>query len=910
MKKLITLVSFFLLTLQALASDFSLGVKFFKDGLYSLASKTFQENIKSLKGDSFKKYYRFAYLSFLKTGNFEGLAALVNYWKENLPDFHAGELLALEALIKVHGGENLKDALNKEKLLSLPIDEKISFFKVLSYYPLRREDLLYVLNVASRDIDLKGALKESGFLKKVLKRAVKEEDYQLMDQLFDAYGKWFSSKEETLEYVKYLERKKRFSDALVEAEKLYKKFPADDTRLELTRVLYLNKKYQRALELLDSPRSEEERYLKAWCLFKLGKFEKIPLTIGMDVSKPELPNKLKALLSFYEGEFNFELLKKYYPELYNKAVLFSFSDQLPEEGNPHDLGYLYYERGMYSKAFDFLEKAVQNSSNSYLLPRTLFLIGKLGSFNRDVANVVYTQLMTGFQNTPYYREAILPAAKSFLYIGNTVVALKLLSYAESQLGIKNEELYSLLGRAYITTGDYKSAVRSFLRIKNIRGEPVTFLAKALFKTSREKEAFKVLKKAIERKEVFPEVNGGRTVYLARLLGKESELKKLKFETEVVETMAWIVSGDFKQLEANLSELNGNNRVAASLYLAFYLEEKAPKRAAEFITYALSGAVDPEAERFFRRYLNYLTYIFGDFAPLFLNDPKFIAYNPENSIAGIDTLISKAQEYISSGELSKAYGLLKLALQRVSSNSVKRKIVSQLVSIDLKQRLFNRALADILLLPKDTQEDRDFVNYLRFKILLAEGKLVDAFDTAKKIKNLNNIPPNERPLLLAKLANYYKLTGNKNKAYELAKQLISSGKLKDVDYDDLIRLAIFLEKEGFLKEAGAFISEAMKKAEKKEQKVESLFWKAAIQAELGDVDGAILNYMKIAYEYPGIEPWSSTAIYRAARLFEKKGDLKQALKLYRKVVKLKAGTKEGEVAAERVKSLLQRLKKEE
>ncbi len=910
MRKLITLTIFLLFVSQALASDFSLGVKFFKDGLYSLASKTFQENIGNLKGEAFKKYYRFAYLSFLKTGNFEGLAALVNYWKENLPNFHPGELLAIEVLIRVHDGEKIANAVDMEKLLSLPIDEKISFFKVLSNFPLKREDLFYVLKVASQDVDLKGALRESGFLKEALHRAVEEEDYQLMDQIFDVFGKWFTSKEETLEYVKYLERKKRFADALVEAEKLYKKFPADDTKLELARVLFLNKKYDEALKLLDSPKTEEEKYLKAWCLFKLGRYKEIPSTIGIDVSKPELPDKLKALLSFYEGKFDLKLLEKYYPDLYVKAVLFSFSDQLPEEGNPHDLGYLYYERGMYGKALSFLEKAVQNSSNSYLLPRTLFLIGKLGSFNKDVANVVYTQLMSSFQDTPYYREAIVPAAESFLYAGNTVVAIKLLNYAEKQLGVKSREVYSLLGRAYMNSGDYRKAANNFLKIKNIHGEDSALLAKALFEISKKKRSFSVLKRALDRGDVFPEVNGGRLIYLSRVLGRESELKKVRFGTDLVKVMAALASGDVKGLEKDIQKFKGKEKIAASLYLALHFEKSTPKRAAEFVTYAFGSAVDPEIEEFFKKYLNYLTYVSGDYEPLFLNDPKFVAYNPENSITGVDTLISKAQEYMEGGEFSKAYGLLKLALERASSDSVKRKIVLQLVSIDLKQKLFNRALADVSLLPIETQEDRDLASYLKFKTLLAQGKLIDAFDVAKRIKNLDSIPSSEKPFLLAKLANYYKLTGNKDRAYELAKQLISSKDLKGVNYDDLVRLAIFLEKEGHLKEADAFISEAMRKASKRGQKVESLFWKAAIQAELGNTDEAILNYMKIAYEYPGVEPWSSTAIYRAAQLFEKKGDLKQALKLYRKVVKLKAGTKEGEVAAEKVKSLLQRLKKEE
>ena len=662
---------------------------------------------------------------------------------------------------------------------------------------------------------------------------------------------------------------------------------------------------------MQNPRTEEEKYLKAWCYFKLGKVRKIPQIIGLDVSRPETPEKLKALINFYRGIFNFEELRKLYPELYLKAIIFSFSTEVPEKvGSPHDLGYIYYERGLYARALSTLEEAIQGAPDKLLTPRTLFLLGKLGGINADVVSTVYTELMNSYQNTPYYSEAIIPAARAYLLKGNTNLSLKLLKYAESQLKKRDDEVKKLIAIAYRNSGNYRDSVKYFLSMKKKDGEVRTFLPFDLYQLGKKKAAYKLLKFYVKRKSLYQEVKEGRFIYLSRELKRTKELKGFQFSSPVTSLLAATVTGDVNRIEKLLPSLPERERMAGALLLAKAFERKNPNKAMNYMATVLNLSTDEKISQYARQFINYLAFKSGNFEPVLFNDPKFIAYNPENNIERVDTLVSKAEDYILVGDYGKAYGLLKLALERTSSQELRKEIVKKLVYIDLKRRNFPQALKDVELLPEKSQADRDFKNFLKFKVFLAMGKLVDAYSVAQKVEDIKNIPEGERDTFIARLANYYKLTGDKERALSLLEELISSGNLKKVDYDDLIRLAIFAEKEGKLKEADLLISEAMKKAKKKEQKVESLFWKASLQAKMGNIGEAILNYMKIAYEYPEVEPWASTAIYRAAQLFEEKGDLKQALKLYRKVVKLKRGTKEGEIAAERVKSLLQRIGKEE
>jgi len=204
-----SLIVFLLLTATSYAGDLNFGVKLFKDGLYSLASKTFSENIASLSPENFKKYYKYIYLSFLKSGDFKNLKEFIRYWEKNFPKFHRGELLSLKILVGLKEGKPIEKLIRKEDLTPLPIREKISFFKTLGNFLPKSEELHYILRLASEDLELKGAVKESGFLRLALQRAVKENNTSLIDLIFETYGRWFKSKDERVQFIKYLERKKK-----------------------------------------------------------------------------------------------------------------------------------------------------------------------------------------------------------------------------------------------------------------------------------------------------------------------------------------------------------------------------------------------------------------------------------------------------------------------------------------------------------------------------------------------------------------------------------------------------------------------------------------------------------------------------------------------------------------------------
>ena len=891
---------------QALAGDLNLGVKLFKDGLYDLAAKTFESNLKSLDQQNFKEFYKYIYLSFIKSNDVKGLESLLKYWNENFPNFRRGEFLALKLFLDLKKGKPIEEAFPTE-VYSLPISEKISFFKTLKEFDSNSQQTLYILATASKDLELKGAVKEGGFLDKALKKAIKNKDSQTIDFIFDNFGRWFTSFPEKLQFIKYLERKKRFTDALVEAQKLFKENPSHQVKLELAKALYLNNRYKEALKLLDSPKTEEEKYLKAWCFFKLGQSKKIPKTLGIKIEKPQIPENLKTLLNFYSANFNLEKLKKLYPDLYAKSLIFSFSTQIPTIGNPNDLGYIYYERGLYNKALKTLEKAIQNPSDKTLTPRTLFIIGKLGSLNTQIGTVAYNQLLNNFQQSPYYKESLIPAAQIYLYSGNNLLALKLLKYAEEQLTPPPARIKNLEGIALMNMENYKQAAQKFLTSKEKNGEIRTFEAYCLYQIKNFKGTYKVLKYLVKRNDIYPQVNEGRLIYLLKKLKKEKELNNFKFHSPLTSLMAAITAKNLQQIKNIYPSLKQKERIVADLFLALNYEKNNPEKALNFASDIYARATDNSTSSFAKQLLQYLAYKSNNFTYILPNDPKFILYNPENGITSIDTLITKSDDLTENGELNEAYGLLKLALERTNLPQVKRAIVERMVQIDIKEGNYSKALKDLNLFP-DTEKDEDLKNFYKFKIYDRMNRVLDAFNTAQKIKDIKDLPLNEQPNFLAKLSHYYKLAGEKEKALKILEYLVNNTDLSKIDYDNLVKLGIFAENENRLDLAQKLFQEAIKKAQTPQQKAESLFWQASLLEKEGKEDEALINYLKISYDFSNVEPWSSTATYRAAEILEKEGKLEQALKLYEKAAKMKKGTEEGEMAREKVKSLMQRLQR--
>ncbi len=909
MKLGVLFISFFLLLASAFASDLDLGIKLYRDGMYELSAKAFEKALESAQPTELKGNLPLIASVFVRTGKFKDLEKLEVLWSSRFSGFKPGFLAGIRAILQIHKGSPIQDAINKPLLLKLTLDDRVDFFKAISMYHLKNGEKLYLLKLCDEDTEFKGAIVESGFVEKIAAEAARAKYYALLDYLFDSYGKWLSGKEFKLEYVKFLERKGRNSEALVELEKLFKKDQRDKVRYELARAYYLNGNYEKAIEVSSPLNTKEAKYLRAWSYYKLKDFDAIVKELSIDVSKPEEPKSLRVLVEFLSGNFTPGEIKEFYPNYYVRSLLFSFRDkELPSDFSSSEeifyTGYLFYERGEFKLAVSHLKRAMGNMKDPSLIPAALYLIGKLEGRNINISSMVYGEIMTKYSNTPYYRESIIPIAETQFLQGNFPATVSISKYAREQLGINNDALNKLEGLSYFYMGDYNKAVRTLLRIKEKDFEVLNALSYAFFKLGHKEKSVSVLRSIVKRKLPFSDVAFGRLIFASREAGKRGFLKGVSCPDKSLLKAMWAVcSGDVDKMRGISKEVKGTERVGL-LYVIAKLA-KSPKEAIEAYSSIEALTQRKDIEVFAHNMKMYLAFSSKTIEPLIVSDPEFIAYNPLNDISDVHSLIEKAQDYEDSGQYLKAYGLYRLSLNRLTDNNIKLRIILKMVNIDLRLMNFKKALSDANLIQREDQRSKDIYNFCLFRIYNYMGKTIKSYEFAKKVSDLNNVPKEYRVNFAGKLASYFKLSGKKEETLKLIKFLLEND-LEKVDYDDLVRLSIFSEKEGNIDEALKLINVAMKKARTKEQKVESLFWFSSYNEKAGNEDKALIGYLRIYYEYSGVEPWASTSMYRAAEILERKGDLKQALKLYEKVVKLKGNTDQGLKAKEKVQDLQRKI----
>jgi tetratricopeptide (TPR) repeat protein len=903
--RLKTILAILILTVSAFASDVQLGLKLYKDGMYELSAKAFEKALISAEPSEIKDQVHLIASVFVKTGKFDDLAKLRDIWSFNFRNFRPGFLAGIDVILTIHQGKPIQSVVDKSFLSKFGLEERVDFFRAISIYNLNQTEELYLLKICNDDTEFKGAIVESGLVGKIANKAAKRKDYSLLDYLFDNYGKWLTGSDFKIEYIKFLERKGRNSEALVELEKLFKKNPADSVRFELARAYYLNGNYKEAIKVSSPLDTKEAKYLRAWSFYKLGDFNSIVRELSIDISKPNEPESISVFSRFLSGEIDPDKIREFYPSYYVRSLLFSFSDDNLPSGfkSSEELfytGYLFYEKGEFKSALSFLKKAVGNMKNPSLAPATLYLIGRLSSRNLDISSMIYREILNRYPNTPYYRSSLLPAAETFFLQGNFPAALKILRYAREQLKIECDELKKLIGLSYFYMGNYKRAVKELLSVRTKDFEVLNALSYSYFKIGEKKKSIAILREIVRRKLPFYNIAFGRLIFLSKEPGSSDFLKGISYPEDDLLKAMWVsVAGNVKDMKKVAGEIHGIVKVGLLNILAN--KESSPEDRIEAYSLMEMLAQRDDVEKFAHNMKVYLAFNSKSIEPLILNDPEFIAYNPANDISDVNSLIEKAKDYEESGQVLKAYGLYRLSLERLTDENQRLKVILKLIDLDLKQGNFKKALSDADLIQRKNTKLSDVYNFCMFRIYNYMGKTLKSYEFADKVADINNIPEEYRVNFAGKLASYYKLSGKREKALKLIGFLLEKG-LENVDYDDLVRLSIFADKEGKLDDAIALIKAAVKKAKTKEQKVESLFWLSSYNEKLGKEDKALIGYLKIYYEFNNVEPWASTSIYRAAEILEKKGDLNQALKLYRKVVEIKGNTDEGLKAKKKVRDL--------
>jgi TolA-binding protein len=124
-------------------------------------------------------------------------------------------------------------------------------------------------------------------------------------------------------------------------------------------------------------------------------------------------------------------------------------------------------------------------------------------------------------------------------------------------------------------------------------------------------------------------------------------------------------------------------------------------------------------------------------------------------------------------------------------------------------------------------------------------------------------------------------------------------------DEQLRAALFLQREGYAQDSLALCEALLAVVETEDLRTEVQFYLAENYKTLGDLDRALLEYLKVTYLHPENAMWAVTARFEAGQIYEKQGKWDEAVKLYRRIAEAAPGSTQSEAARRRLEEIVER-----
>ena len=167
-----------------------------------------------------------------------------------------------------------------------------------------------------------------------------------------------------------------------------------------------------------------------------------------------------------------------------------------------------------------------------------------------------------------------------------------------------------------------------------------------------------------------------------------------------------------------------------------------------------------------------------------------------------------------------------------------------------------------------------------------------------------------------LINYYKIMGDYyNLKNEYRQAMSYYEKIFEISPnslapEELIKMALYAQKNNNIEFSKRVLNYLWNKKEKLNRKIQAevLFWMAECDQIEEKLDLATNKYLKVYFLYKDQYIWSITALYRAALIFEQKGNLYTAQKILRDVIKNARRKSEKEAARSRLNAINRKLNK--
>jgi len=685
-------------------------------------------------------------------------------------------------------------------------------------------------------------------------------------------------------------------------------------------IYYGKKKYEQAYSYFIKNDLREDGFFAVHCLVSAGK----------NKEAYDLFRKLVPLPSLSEEErayFNLSIL-------YKKGLLLDGKKLIEKKSYIEDkefskLSYSVYDALRdYSKAASFLRKySLMADTHKDYFKLAEYYLSNLNDLNN--ALLFYNKCIEKNPEGPFSSIAMLNRIKCTLYNGDRDKALTMLADFLKKYGKVSpvtDDAYFVYGKLMLDRGNYDEAIKSFENIiLNYKDSPlvpnsVAYLSKAYFRYGMYKDVINLLaskEKIGERENLLlalsyyltsdyknacsyfkkSKLNSYYQKLYAYSLAKSDNLEKSLTLAKDDETKYFALMFAGKEEDAFSLALKSENPLL--IYLsALKQQDEAVKKGylVKVLEYSTAGdtvrklaliELEPIVEKT------------GDYLVVMENEPEYVKNNPED-FHGVQGFLKKAEKYRLKGNIPKAVYFYKMAVENYPEakgvdkayyflfETLKNPPVSYLETIVNsfpESEYFTLSCYKLGLIHFNNKEYSKAANYFE--------KVIE-----KRDKNIEK-------LLFAVyyyLGICYEKTGQVSKAVDSYLQYLKNLPPDAKQINERIRVALFLQKNGKVKEALNEFEKLMPLIGDDDLKAEITFYIAECYENLGDLNKALENYLAVTYLHPKEIMWATTARFNAAKICEKLGYYDDAIKLYKKIADAYKGQVQGDFAKKKLEEL--------
>lgn len=716
--------------------------------------------------------------------------------------------------------------------------------------------------------------------------------------------------------------------------------------------LYKKEKYKEALDYLEGlhdeakklPDSEVKDTVNASSrLIMLGEYaeaaelmEEALARFGKDPLHGEL---MLLLAEAYKGSGRDDL-----EELTYREILKRYKDSIASKKALFSLGNISFKKGLFKESARYFRGYLEKDSlgaladeASYYLAESFFKLGEM-----EEAKNNYSSLIENYRHSDFLISSRLRLADIEALAGKYLNAAKLYSQLFGKAPSKDREdiIWKMAG-FYRKAEAFKSAHKAYRNYideypKSDRVKDANiFLGEIDYLAGNYKKGIKRFRKIVEAKEeggFLPE-NALRLAWGYIKLNQMPDALKIldliikKYPKSKESATAYYLKGWLAQEGNRLEKANKEYRKLLKKFDGTPVEEDVKWQIGvnQFILGDYKGAIKsfqrfskdfPDSYRAGDIMIRKSYSALGDFKGALESSPAFFDVSPDKTV----DLKKRCDEAIALFEVGSHRDALKLGttiIERFPSQVYSARVMIMMGEVYLKKGMIKKA-TQYFLMVKDVLKVGLLRNFASFRLGDIAFKAKDFRGAVMELDGISPLLPSDSAALeelkvfidpshmmamtlYLRGSAYLRLNHVEKALNDYRKFLDEYPLLTGLSMERLKAGLIFQQHKDY-DQAIKSMRETISVADESKIKAEAQYWIGESYQGRGDLEQAIIEFLKVTYLYPGEGMWALTAKYMAAQAYQELGQFESAIKLFNKVAKESGDKRKREYARKKVKEL--------